>query len=78
VGLAFSKTALNKVSAPIDGNSGVFVIKPEMVGAKVSVAPGIDEQRKQMEQQLKQSVAYTAISALRKAANIKDKRSKFL
>ncbi len=78
VGYAFSKTALNKVSAPIDGNSGVFVIKPEMVGAKVSVAPGIDEQRKQMEQQLKQSVAYTAISALRKAANIKDKRSKFL
>ena len=78
VGLAFGKTALNKVSAPIEGTSGVFVIKPEMVGAKVSVTAGIDEQRKQMEQQLKQSVAYTAISALRKAANIKDKRSTFL
>ncbi len=78
VGLAFSKTALNKVSAAIEGTSGIFVIKPEMVGAKVSMAAGIDEQRKQMEQQLKQSVSYTAISALRKAANIKDKRSKFL
>ncbi len=78
VGLAYSKTALNKVSAPIEGNSGVFVIKPEMVGAKVSVGTGIEEQRKQMEQQIKQSATNTAIIALRKAANIKDKRSKFL
>ena len=78
-GTAFNKANLNKVSQPIEGNSGVFAIKTEMIGAKASATVmGIDEQRKQMETQMKQSMAYSAMGGLRKAANIKDKRSKFL
>lgn len=78
VATAFNKANLSKVLQPIAGNVGVYAIKPEMIGAKVAVAPSIEEQRKQIESQLKQSIAYSAISGLRHAANIKDKRSKFL
>ncbi|MES2774100.1 MAG: peptidylprolyl isomerase [Bacteroidota bacterium] len=79
VGYAFNKANLNKVSQPIEGNSGVYAVKAEMIGAKmVAAAVSIDEQRKQMEGQLKQSMINTAIIGFRKAANITDKRSKFL
>ncbi len=77
VGYTFSKTAVNKVSQPIDGSSGVFVIKPVVSGAKAG-AVNTDEIKKQMEGQLKQSLSYGAINALRKAAKIKDDRSKYL
>jgi len=79
VGYAFYKAGLNKVSPAIDGNSGVYVIKADMIGAKAAAEAGsLDEQRRQMEGQLKQSMGYSAITGLHKAANIKDNRSKFL
>jgi peptidyl-prolyl cis-trans isomerase D len=77
VGYAFFKGALNKVSEPIDGSSGVFVIKPTSAGAKAG-SVNTDELKTQMEGQLKQTLAYGAINALRKAAKIKDDRSKYL
>lgn len=78
IGAAFDKSNLNKVLQPIEGNSGVFIIKPEMIAAKVATVLDLDGQRKQIEGQLKQSVIYTALNGLRKAANITDKRSKYL
>jgi len=77
-GVAFNKANLNKVVQPMEGSSGVYAIKTEMIGAKTSVAMSVDEQRKQMESQLKQSMVYATISGLRKAANITDNRSKIL
>ena len=49
-----------------------------MIAAKVTATLDLDAQRKQMEGQLKQSIIYTALAGMRKAANITDKRSKFL
>lgn len=77
VGWSFNKAAINKVSEPIDGGSGVFVIKLGTIAAKAG-AVNTDEIKTQMEGQLKQSLAYGAINALRKAAKIKDDRSKYL
>ncbi|MEO7312051.1 MAG: peptidylprolyl isomerase [Chitinophagaceae bacterium] len=79
VATAFNKANLNKSSQPLEGSGGVYAIMPVMIGAKVPATPtNVEEQKKQMESQMKQSIAYSAISGLRKAANIKDKRSTFL
>ena len=77
-GAAFNKANLNKVSAPIAGNSGVFVIKVDAIGAKPDPSTTVDQVRKQIESQLKQSSVYTSISALRSAAKVTDNRSKFM
>jgi peptidyl-prolyl cis-trans isomerase D len=77
VGYAFNKAALNKISPAIEGNTGVVVLMASAIAAKQSMQT-IDAVQKQMEGQMKQSLGYTAISGLRKAANIKDNRSKFL
>jgi peptidyl-prolyl cis-trans isomerase D len=77
VGWSFNKAATGKVSAPISGATGVYVIKPAMIAARAGEV-NADETKTQMEGQLKQSVGYSAISALRKAAKIKDDRSKYL
>jgi peptidyl-prolyl cis-trans isomerase D len=76
-GYAFAKANLNKVSPALEGSNGVYVIKPEMQGAKVGVA-SVEDIKKQMEGQIKQSIIYSAINGLHKAATITDKRSKFL
>lgn len=77
VGYAFNKAGLNKVSPAIEGNTGVVVIKSSAIAAKQG-GQIVDEVKKQMEGQIKSNLGYTALSGLRKAANIKDNRSKFL
>lgn len=77
VGYAFDKAALNKISPAIEGNSGVAVILTTAIAAKQDMQT-IDAVQKQMEGQMKSNLGYTALSGLRKAANIKDYRSKFL
>lgn len=76
-GAAFAKQNLNKTTAPIAGNLGVFVIKTEQVFAKANPAIDYKVQRQQMEAGLKSTFAYNSMSALKKAATIKDKRIKF-
>ena len=76
-GAAFAKQNLTKVSAPIAGTTGVFVIKTEQVFAKPNPAIDYKTQRQQIENGLKNTLAYRSIDALKKAATIKDKRIKF-
>ncbi|MBV9962563.1 MAG: SurA N-terminal domain-containing protein [Parafilimonas sp.] len=76
IGAAFNKQMLNKVSSPIAGNSGVYVIRPEGVSGTANVGQTPEMQKQQAEQMLKQQVSQE-VSALRKAADIEDNRSKF-
>ena len=76
IGAAFNKQLLNKVSTPIAGHSGVFVVRSESVSGVSNLGQTAEIQRQQSEQMLKQQ-ASQAITALRKAADVKDNRSKF-
>ncbi len=74
-GAAFNKGLQGKVSAPIEGVTGVFAIKIENSGAKASI---LDiNTLKQNLLQSSRMVSYRGLDALRKAATIKDYRSTF-
>lgn len=75
-GAAFNQALKGKVSEPIAGNTGVFVIRVE----NISATPGmnnVEDQRKQMEMQQKQMGGYRAMQALRKSADVNDNRFEF-
>lgn len=76
MGAAFNKQLLNKLSAPIAGNSGVFVVRSEGVFGSAALGQTAELQKQQLEQMLKQQ-ASQSITALRKAADVEDNRSKF-
>lgn len=76
-GFAFAKQNLNKVSAPIGGNAGVFVIQTSFVGANASFGGSVDDVRKTLENQSKNSAFGGSLTALKERSNIKDYRSKF-
>jgi len=76
IGAAFNKQLLNKVSAPIAGNGSVFVVRSEAVYGSAALGQTAQLQKQQLEQTLKQQ-ASQSITALRKAADVKDDRSKF-
>jgi hypothetical protein len=76
IGATFNKQMLNKVSSPIAGNSGVYAVRAEGVSGTANVGQTPEAQKEQMEQRLKQQVSQAA-SALHKAADIEDNRSKF-
>ena len=76
IGASFNKQLQGKTSSPIEGNSGVFVIKPESISAKPNPNASIDATRTNLEQQLRRS-AFQSIEAIKKAATIKDYREKF-
>lgn len=78
-GAAFNKDNVNKVSAPIEGNTAVFLIKVNAVGTK----PGLPEEILKMQKQSQlqnqiQSTLGQSFESLKKIANIKDMRSKIL
>lgn len=77
-GYALNKTNLNKLSPVIPGNGGVFVIKPESIGAKADAGTNVEELQATLANQQRGASSYTSIQALRNAAKITDKRSKFL
>ena len=66
-----------KVSEPIAGNTGVFVIKGENISALPNTNMDVEGLRKQMEMQQKQMGGYRSMEALKKAADIKDNRFDF-
>jgi peptidyl-prolyl cis-trans isomerase D len=76
-GAAFNKSLQGKVSDPIAGSTGVFVIKPEAISAKANTNNNVEDVRKQMEGQQKQMGGYRSVEALKKAADIKDNRFDF-
>lgn len=76
-GAAFNKSLQGKVSEPIAGNTGVFVIKGERISAVANTNMNTDNLRKQLEMQQKQMGGYRSMEALKKAAEIKDNRFDF-
>jgi peptidyl-prolyl cis-trans isomerase D len=75
LGASFNKQAQAKVSAPIAGEGGVFVIKGNGIAG---VAPkGTAESQRTTEQLTLKAQQQSYLQALLKAANIKDYRSKF-
>jgi peptidyl-prolyl cis-trans isomerase D len=77
VGAAFNPSYKTKVSEPIPGAGGVFLVGNTTVGAKPSIEGDYTARRQQMEMQMKQTAGSKAIDALRKAAKIKDERINF-
>lgn len=78
VGAAFNKQYQTKVSSPIAGNTGVFVIKVNSISVKPGDAPEVLQQQKSAASgQAVQTAIGQSFNALKKMANIKDKRSKF-
>ena len=76
IGAAFNKAYQAKVSEPIAGNNGVFVIKVNNVGSKAADASEVAaaqaaEKTKSMVQN-----TYSFFESLKKGADIKDNRSK--
>lgn len=78
-GAAFNKNLLNKVSPPIEGSTGVFVIQVNSVSKKPSLPANILEQQKNAQlQNMIQSALGQSFESLKKIADIKDMRSKIL
>ena len=75
LGLAFNKDLKGKASEAIAGSSGVFALKVENTGSKVSTES--DDNIKQAILQAQKMAVYRGNDALKKDANIKDNRSKF-
>ena len=77
-GASFNKDFQAKVSPPIVGNTGVFVIKVNSIGSKAADSPEVAQQQKtQRLGQVKSSEDRGSFESLKKLADIKDKRSKF-
>ncbi|MDQ6903922.1 MAG: peptidyl-prolyl cis-trans isomerase, partial [Bacteroidota bacterium] len=77
-GAAFNKEFQAKVSPPIAGNTGVFVIRVNSVSPKTAAAPEMLSQQKTAEiNKAVQSAMGQSFAALKKMATIKDYRSKF-
>jgi peptidyl-prolyl cis-trans isomerase D len=77
-GAAFDKTFLAKVSPPIPGNTGVFVIKVDSILSKTLPTPDMLKQEKTIQlSQASQDALGQSFESLRKIADIKDYRSKF-
>ena len=77
-GAAFNKTYQTKVSPPIEGNTGVFIIKVNSISAKPALpAEMAAQQRSSEESRALQSAMGQSFNALKQMANIKDSRSKF-
>lgn len=76
LGAAFNPANQNKISAPIKGELGVFVIRVDNISAVAN--PNFDAaQNKQALEQQQESAAFRVVEALKKSANIKDYREKF-
>ena len=76
IGAAFNKQIQGKVSSPIAGMKGVFVLKGAGISGIANMGQTAEMLRTQMENTLKQQTSQE-VTVLRKAADVKDYRSKF-
>ena len=77
IGASFNKALVNKVSEPIEGVNGVYLVKVNNVGTKTTETPELVAQRiEQRKRTLVQQYGYYWNKALKDAADIKDNRSK--
>jgi peptidyl-prolyl cis-trans isomerase D len=77
LGAAFDKQLQGKVSAPIAGNSGVFIVRGETMFATSSLGGNPATIKEALQTQLKQQITYTSLNAPREAADVKDYRFQF-
>jgi peptidyl-prolyl cis-trans isomerase D len=76
-GFAFNPANKGKIAGPIAGNAGVYVLRTDNVFAKPNDAVNIEQQRMALIQSQKTATGRGVIeAALKKAATIKDNRSK--
>ena len=77
-GYAFYPSVKGKVSVPVGGNGGVYVVRTENVYAKPNDAFNIEQQRQMMIQNQKMTIQRQGVieSALKKGATVKDNRRK--
>lgn len=83
-GASFNKEYQKKVSPPIEGNTGVFVLKVNSISSRPADPPEIVSRLKSTQMteliqgsQQRQGVLGSSFNALKKMAEIKDQRSKF-
>jgi peptidyl-prolyl cis-trans isomerase D len=76
-GSAFNKANQGKVSSPIAGELGVFVVKTDKIGSQPSVNFDPAQQQKFLQQQQRSFSSRVIPEILRKSADIKDDRQKF-
>jgi peptidyl-prolyl cis-trans isomerase D len=78
IGASFNKSNQSKVSAPIPGNGGVFVVKVDNISA-VPGAADIEQQKASLMQNMSRGAADPRMISeiLKKTAKIKDNRYKF-
>jgi peptidyl-prolyl cis-trans isomerase D len=77
-GASFNKTYQAKVSPPIAGNTGVFIIKVNGISPKPQASPEMLSLQKSGEvSRILQSALGQSFASLKKMATIKDNRSKF-
>ncbi len=77
-GASFNKNIQGKISSPIAGNTGVFVL--QNISIKIPPAATIiitQDELKQMQTQMRSQLSYGIIGALKDAADIQDNRSAF-
>jgi peptidyl-prolyl cis-trans isomerase D len=77
LGAAFNKEYQTKVSPPIKGEIGVFVIKVENISAAPNPNFDVKAQQQAMQQQMGSMIGYRSVEIMKKAATIKDNRIKF-
>ena len=66
------------VPEALEGQAGVYVIKVDGISTTPVQAAGIDDQRKMLQMQARQTMQYRSpLLALRKAADIVDDRAEF-
>ncbi|HSC54208.1 MAG TPA: peptidylprolyl isomerase [Phnomibacter sp.] len=77
-GFGFNKANLNKVSGPIAGTAGLFLVQPLSIFANPAASANVEETMKNIVNQQRNTLLYSSMDALKKAASVTDKRSKFL
>lgn len=77
LGAAFNKDYQAKISAPIKGEIGVFVIKVENISAVPNPNFDAKQQQAAIQQQMGSMIGYRTMDIMKKSAEIKDNRIKF-
>ncbi|MGG9963975.1 peptidylprolyl isomerase [Ferruginibacter sp. SUN106] len=78
IGASFNKDNQTKISAPIEGNSGVFVIKVNSIGTKPADTPEAEALRKtQQITTIRNQVGAGWFEGIKEQAKIEDNRSKY-
>lgn len=77
IGAAFNKQMQGKVSSPIAGNTGVFVVSGSGVFATSNLGSNPTMLRESLETQMKSQIGNASLRSLHDAAEVKDYRFKF-